>query len=565
MPRIRHIAISNFRCLKSFSWHPSAGFNCIIGAGDAGKSTIIDAVDLCLGARRSVQFSDADFHNLAVASPISISVTVGELDDSMKQFEGYGLFLRGYRTSDSTIEDEPDEGEHALTITLTVSGDLEPNWTLYSERATLQNQTRFLSWSDRLRLAPTWIGDYAAHHLSWRKGSVLNRLSEERADLTSTLAKVARDARAAFGDTAGKQLTKTLDIVAKTATELGVAAGAPKALLGADSVSFVAGTVSLHSEVGVPLSSLGLGSARLLVAGLQREAGTTVSTVLIDELEHGLEPHRIIRLIDRLGAKEKTPPLQVFATTHSPAALRELSGDQLFILRRAGEVHECLQVGTGNDTQGAIRRHPEALLAKRVVICEGPSEVGFLRGFDRWFTDGGATSLTAHGVALVDGGGVSQVVGRATAFHSLGFPAMIFRDDDRQPDANAEARFESDGGITAKWRAGYALEDEIFENVPDACAIALLEHALELHGDSLVNDHIQSATDGKLRLAECRGHCGQIHRLALGKAARSGDGWFKTIGRMETVAFDILAPHFVDTAPPFRSVVNSLFKWVSSD
>ena len=27
---------------------------------------------------------------------------------------------------------------------------------------------------------------------------------------------------------------------------------------------------------------------------------------IVDELEHGLEPHRIIRLIDALGAKERT-------------------------------------------------------------------------------------------------------------------------------------------------------------------------------------------------------------------------------------------------------------------
>jgi len=551
--------------VKSLSWHPSPGFNCLIGAGDSGKSTVLDAIDLCLGARRNVQFSDADFHNLEVGVPISIAVTIGELDDSMKHFEAYGPFLRGYRTTDSTIEEEPEEGEHALTVMLTVSGDLEPTWTLYSERAALQNQTRLLSWSDRLRLAPTWIGDYAAHHLSWRKGSVLNRLSEERADLASTLAKVARDARAAFGDTAGKQLAKTLDIVSKAATDLGLASGATKALLGADSVSFVAGTVSLHSEAGIPLSSLGLGSARLLVAGLQRAAGATAGTVLIDELEHGLEPHRIIRLIDRLGAKEKTSPLQVFATTHSPAALRELSGDQLFILRRAGETHHCLRVSTEHASQGAIRLYPEAFLARKVVVCEGPSEVGFLRGFDRWFSDRGVISLTARGVALVNGGGVTQVVGRAGAFQALGFPAMIFRDDDRQPDAAAEAQFEIGGGVTAKWRAGYALEDEIFETIPGDCAIALLDHALELHGDSLVNDHIRSATNGALQLSDCRGVCAQAHRSALGKAARSGDGWFKTIGRMETVALEILAPHFENTAVPLREVVESLFNWASSD
>lgn len=379
MPRIRHIDIDHFRSLKRFSWHPSAGINCLIGAGDSGKSTVLDAIDLCLGARRNVQFSDADFHNVDVTAPIHIAVTVGDLDDAMKQLDAYGLFLRGYRADSFTIEDEPDEGELAVTVLLTISTDLEPSWTLYSERAAAQNQTRTLAWSDRVRLAPTWVGDYASHHLSWRKGSVLNRLSDEKADLTAALAKVARDARLAFGDSAGQQLGATLELVSKTAVDLGIATGkAAQALLGADSVSFVAGTVSLHSENGIPLSALGLGSARLLVAGLQREAATQTSTILIDELEHGLEPHRIIRLIGRLGAKEKEPPLQVFATTHSPTVLRELAGDQLFILREREGTHSCLCVGSSSPLQGTIRKHPEVFLARATIVCEGATEVGLL-------------------------------------------------------------------------------------------------------------------------------------------------------------------------------------------
>ncbi|WP_424178270.1 AAA family ATPase [Yoonia sp. TsM2_T14_4] len=51
MPTIRKIDIQNFRSIKSLSWCPSEGFNCLIGPGDAGKTTILDAIDLCLGAR----------------------------------------------------------------------------------------------------------------------------------------------------------------------------------------------------------------------------------------------------------------------------------------------------------------------------------------------------------------------------------------------------------------------------------------------------------------------------------------------------------------------------------
>ena len=63
----------------------------------------------------------------------------------------------------------------------------------------------------------------------------------------------------AFGDSADIQLAETLGIVTKTASDPGIDTGkTAKALLGADSVSFIAGTVSLHSEAGIPLSTLGL-------------------------------------------------------------------------------------------------------------------------------------------------------------------------------------------------------------------------------------------------------------------------------------------------------------------
>jgi hypothetical protein len=67
--RIRQIDIRNFRGIASLSWDPSPGINCLIGPGDSGKSTVLDAIDLCLGARRNVQFSDSDFHQLDIENP----------------------------------------------------------------------------------------------------------------------------------------------------------------------------------------------------------------------------------------------------------------------------------------------------------------------------------------------------------------------------------------------------------------------------------------------------------------------------------------------------------------
>src|SRR5260370_4924200 len=199
MARIRAIEINNFRGIRELLWFPSPGHNCLIGPGDSGKSSILDAVDFCLGARRNIQFTDADFYGLDVSMPIRISLTIGELDDGLKNLDSYGMYLRSFDAESGEIEDEPEkETETVLTVKLTVASDLEPSWSLVSARAEAQDQTRNLSWSDRVRLAPTRIGVMAGYHLGWQRGSVLNRVSQERADTAEALFKSARDARAVF-------------------------------------------------------------------------------------------------------------------------------------------------------------------------------------------------------------------------------------------------------------------------------------------------------------------------------------------------------------------------------
>src|ERR1700733_4409358 len=264
LARIRIISIENFRCIQQLTWFPGQGLNCLIGPGGSGKSTILDAIDLCLGAHRNTNLTDADFHGLDVERPISISVTLGELDDSLKSLETYALYLRSFNPGNGVVTEDPQAGhETVLTVNVTVGSDLDPIWSLVSGREDLREQKRFLTWSDRAQISPNRIGALAHHNLAWRKGSVLNKLSEERADTAAALAKAARDARLAFGDAAEAQLGTTLQIVTQTAKQLGIATGGPlKAMLDAHSVSFSGGAIALHGQPGVPLRALGIGSTR---------------------------------------------------------------------------------------------------------------------------------------------------------------------------------------------------------------------------------------------------------------------------------------------------------------
>lgn len=130
-------------------------------------------------------------------------------------------------------------------------------------------------------------------------------------------------------------------------------------------------------------------------------------------MEYGLEPHRLTRLLNSLGAKEN-PPLQVFLTTHSPVAVRELNGNQLFVVRKSQDgAHQVLPVGDADDIQSTVRLDPEAFLARSVIVCEGASEVGLIRGLDHFWTNINGQSMLAAGSAYVNVGG-----GELTVFFS---------------------------------------------------------------------------------------------------------------------------------------------------
>ncbi len=565
MAQIRKLDVLNFRSIRTLTWLPTPGINCLIGPGDSGKSTILDAIDLCMGARRMIQFTDSDFTDLAVDVPIQITVTLGALSDRLKTLDAYGLFLRGFDAASGEIEDEPQAGlETVLCLRLTVGADLEPVWTLVSDRAAALGSERYLAWSDRLDVAPTRIGSFSDVNLSWKRGSVLNKLSKEKPDASAILLGAARNARAQFGDTADEQLSEALAKVKEVADRLGIGDGKDlHAQLDAHSVSVSAGTISLHNGKSIPLKSMGIGSMRLLIAGLQREAAAGSAIVLVDEVEHGLEPHRIIQFLNALGAKDPEPSLQVFMTSHSPVVVRELGLTPLTIARRGKHGPDLKRAGDHPELQGTARLFPEAFLAKSVLVCEGATEVGFVRGIDQWLSARGRPSLHAAGTCLISGGG-DEMLKRASAFVALGYRTALLRDDDKRPDPAEEGSFELSGQVF-KWQEGRKIEAEIFASIPPRAAIALLDLALEDLEQQVLDAQLASASGNKVSVASVReealaGELSAISREALGKSSGTKSGWFKTVGAMERAAREIIGPNLVP-GDPFSLTTVQIRRW----
>ncbi len=573
MPIIREVCIRNFRSIQLTSWCPGPGMNCLIGPGDSGKSTILDAIDLTLGARRYYQFSDADFYQLNTDTPIEITITLGNLPEPLLNIDSYGLFLRGRNSETLKISDEPQPGwENVLTLKLTVNNDLDPAWILYSDRAADEGIEKRLPWKHRELISPSRLGVYTSNQLGWGNNSILNKLSENTLDVSAVLADAARKTRSAFAEKPIDKVDDVLKQVEGIANGLGVPVEDLKALLDVKGVSLSSGAISLHDGNHVPLRQLGTGSTRLLLSGLQK-AATSSRILLVDEAEYGLEPYRITRLLNELGSKSPNPQKQVFLTTHSPYVLRELEASQLHVVRRSqgppfpppfvDYSHRVITLGSGVQEQSTLRSCAEAFFSKFVIVGEGKTEVGLVRGLDLHCEDQGYSGIHGRGAFCADGNGNGTCLQRAEIFRSLLYQTALFQDSDvDDPTYLANVQACRNKGIPVfEWGAGLSTETALFTHCPVDCLIPILQLAVNNRGWQRINSNIENVTNGQYNLDRCWASPTDEIRPILGAAAGQYK-WFKDIAYAEELARTVIGPNLTKFQQPFRDVFGGLFRWV---
>ena len=120
-------------------------------------------------------------------------------------------------------------------------------------------------------------------------------------------------------------------------------------------------SLSLHSH-GLPLRLQGKGTKRLISMGLQQELSKNGNIVLIDEVEQGLEPDRIVNLIKLY---KRTRKGQIILSTHSSYVLIEAEANQLYKVVKSsdGTTHQVLPVSS--EMTACRRTTPPRFLRKK--------------------------------------------------------------------------------------------------------------------------------------------------------------------------------------------------------
>jgi putative ATP-dependent endonuclease of OLD family len=256
-------------------------------------------------------------------------------------------------------------------------------------------------------------------------------------------------------------------------------------LVGTPGVSLAASVglmIGQDDETALPLPAWGTGTRRLATLELASIVADTVSLAVVDEPEGGLEPYRQRAFIGDLNQGGRR---QAFITTHAPAILSEaaslgatisrinlvsspsvdeaapVAGAEQAMAPREPQVHELTSL-EGKEIGRLLKSHPEAVLARLPVICEGITEEGFV---SRLLIAKFGEAFSVRGIFCVDGGGHDRALAICQALLKAGFRAAAVADDEGRSDG----RWKDIGKRAAllRWENGATLEHALFSALPD--------------------------------------------------------------------------------------------------
>ena len=477
--KLTNIDIKNFRGIKhaSVCFPPDSRIVCLIGAGDSGKSTLLAAIEWTLWPSWSLIATDTDFYGCDTSSPIEITVSITEIPQALMKEDKFGLYLRDYDKAKRDCDDEPtDTGTTILTIQLTIDDSLEPKWSVITNRT----DPRPISQKDRRLLSFGVVGSDYEKDFQWGRGSILQKYTDSREALHNAFTQAMR---AAVENTS----LETLDQMAPALKEVGKQYGVDfngeihnRLLMQNGSYSTTVGVF----DDKVPFAQRGLGSKRLVSIGMNVNAYDNGTVVLVDEVETGLEPYRISALINQFRCQFKDYG-QLIMTTHSMSAVCECTVNEVCVCNNNdGELklHRLNEKDAIKaDVQALLRTNPDAFLCKRVIVCEGKTEVGLLRAYDSYLVNKGIGRFAHFGVTAIPGGGGDNFFQMALLLSECGYDVSILMDSDIPGEEGQKQQMREKQIPVFDWESGYAIEEQIFKDVSLECIDDLLAIAIEEH------------------------------------------------------------------------------------
>lgn len=447
--RLGSLVIENFRGIRhvEIPFHPK--LTLLVGANNAGKTTVLDALAAILSHRRgTVPFSDLDLRSdnaqadIRKAPPIRVGITL--LPSTGKNF-------RPGELGETLAPEVTGDGQERLRLRLVGEvakpGDthtLSARLVLLQEQAGQAVQGKELgSFPFRTQLPLRQFGmerdlgrGMATRFSPWTQ--ILGEIHPSLEVLSIAMAKLREGSQALIAGTPeltalSSGLQQLARVVGVAQTELSLA---PEDLEMLMRQLFIVLTQE-GARRGFSGGRHGHGTQAVLLFGiykvftdalLRREGGAPeLNPILtVEEPETHLHPVARRAMADKLSEL----PGQVVVTTHSPELVAEVAPEQVVLLRSCAE--GC-QVGFQSPPEAAagrkLRQHAQALFAKALLVVEG-EETELLPPVAQAL----GVDLALLGIERINAGGQDSILGLYQQFReAYGVPTVCIGDAD-EPD-----------------------------------------------------------------------------------------------------------------------------------
>jgi len=475
---IRQIEINGFRGIKFLKWNPSDGLNIILGGGDSGKTTILEAISLLFYPSNHLILSESDYWLRNYSNGFSIEAVV-KLSNSTEISQQQKLnWPWEWNGADAVIPslDEKDVLENSLEeavykFRVTGTPELELIWEILQPDDTATH----LSVGIRRNIGIVQLNsdERSDRDLRLVYGSALDKLLSDKGLRARVGQEIVNINIEESLDPDGKIALNSLDKLFK---EEALPNTLKLGLISKQGVSIGAlvGLLAEKENVQLPLISWGAGTRRMATLGIASSSETNSRIYVIDELERGLEPYRQRRLIRSLEDDGK----QTFLTTHSPVVIGASLNSLLWYLDSNGQLGELKQ----SKIKAQQKRDPETFLSKISVIAEGPTEVGFVsylleKAFD--------CNPLDFGVRVSDGQGNDQVLNLLEAMSDAGLKFSGIADNENRSEGRWKKLKIKMKEHLLQWRIG-CVEENVINNIDEKKLSELIKNSEgEMDGDRL--------------------------------------------------------------------------------
>jgi putative ATP-dependent endonuclease of OLD family len=566
-PVIRRLTISRFRGIEQLVWYPSAGVNIILGGGDVGKSTVLDAIALLFNPTNTSIASDADYWRRKSEAGFSIEAVMSLPDHcgiNQQVSSNWPWHWDGKEPQAPRLEEDSDSIDGTEPVyRLCVRGT--EDFDLSFEVLQPDGESDHFSVIVRRKIGLVRLSgdDRNDRDLRLIQGSALDRLISDktlrsRLGLKLSESDVSAELKAEAKDNLQELEAQFLKRSLPSGLNLG--------LTGSQGFSLNAliGLTATKNGVSLPLASWGAGTRRLAALEIASAHQGRHPIMIVDEVERGLEPYRQRVLMSALQQNGS----QVFLTTHSAAALNAATQATIWYMGGGGTIGQIPESAAAHRKQD-----PEAFLARITIVAEGPTEIGFV-GYILEKAIGG--NPYEHGIWITNGGGNDNTLKILEGLIDSGIAFAGFADNEGTSTGKWESVEKCLNLLLFRWPNG-CLEENIFTLIPNDRIEEFIADSDGKAGERLRTLAIRLAVDDK-SFSAIRSKAPDLVKLLIEAATgsnakcpttaskgekkawkRHGECWFKSIEGGRELASKVLDfglwPSIKDQLLPFLNAV----------